>query len=215
MTNTDLNIIFARIKNAKVRANEIINSPSSTEEEREDAQSLLYEVTGLVHSMCEYTQSVFDDERKKIYRTELIRNANSVKDFQENAEKLEIARGIKHDGLLLSVKMTDMYCRLHGIEEICGLLPEEYKNDVGGLLKDPATGVLRDRHNPAVPVLRHKIANWCWEVVLASTVEMYIEHDGYECSVSQISDISEVYNKKIGGTKGAEKMIHMLTDIGR
>ena len=209
MTNTELNNVIKRMRNAKLKASEVLKATTSTLEEREDASELLEEVDGLVKSMCEYTASVFNDERKNIKRTEMIRNANSIEEYQSMSENIERTRKSAHDDLIRRIKLTDLLCKINGTDEIYGQLPEEYKMDTSGLMGS------KNRAKPGVVETRHAIADWTWQVVLGCTVEMYMEIGDYDKGFNEMESVSNVYNKKVGGAKGAKKMIDEMLEIDK
>ena len=117
-----------RIKDARAHCEKIIKG-SKNPEEIDDANTLLQDLSELITSMSEYTETVFDDEIKNLTRQKMIEEASTIRDYQIKCEEIERRRKSSHNDLILHVKLTDGMCRNLGISEIYGKLPEEYKKD--------------------------------------------------------------------------------------
>ena len=194
-----------RIKDARAHCEKIIKV-SKNSEEIDDANTLLQDLSELITSMSEYTETVFDDEIKNLTRQKMIEEASTIRDYQIKCEEIERRRKSSHNDLILHVKLTDGMCRNLGISEIYGKLPEEYKKDTSGLMGN------ENRRNPGVVETRHAIADWAWEVVLGSTVAMTLDlaEMNYEKNLEDREKIAEEF-KRLGGAEAAKKMIDDMT----
>ena len=208
MTNTEFNKIARRIKNAREYCSKMSKDDNLTAEEREDIEFFQDDIEKLIKDMCNYTCSVFDDNYKNANRAQMAEEYDDVIDFQRVCEDIERMRKNSHDALIIQIKVTDNACRVAGLEEIYGELPEEYRKDTSGLMGD------KNRSNPGVVETRHAIADWCFDFVLAATVGMYMDLDelDYNKNVEDYKTVSEDFKYKRGGHMGAEKIIKEMTD---
>lgn len=198
-----------RIKNARAYCQKTL-SESKDENELDYASELQEAITSLIGCMAEYTESVFDDEIKNATRQKMIEDANTVRDYQIKCEEIEKRRKISHDDLIRQIKITDMICREMGVSEIYGKLPEEYRKDTTGLMGEA------NRRNPGVVETRHAIANWAWNVVLGSTVEMTLDISNmdYEKNLEDREKLAEEF-KRMGGVEAAKRMMKEITEPER
>lgn len=206
---SEVDSTLRRIKNAKKFAEEKLKT-AKTVEEREDAEDLRDFVNKLVTQMCEYTESVFRDNTKNLTRSQLSKEMDR-KEFQDYCEGLERNRKISHDALITQVKMTDELCEELGIEPIYGKLPERFKNDTSLLMGS------KNREKDGVVETRHAIADWTWDVVIGSTVALYIDVRGldYNSNKEDMNTITESYHRDVGGKIEAKKLIDEMTESER
>ncbi len=195
-----------RIKAVRTYCDKTIKE-SKDSNEIEDAKDLQEFVLSLIEAMAKYTASVFDDEIKNVTRKKMIEESNSVREYQEKCEQIERTRKSCHDNLIIQIKVTDILCRLVGVEEIYGKLPEEYRKDTAGLMGD------KNRRNPGVVETRHAIADWTWDVVLGSTVAMTLDIDemDYNKDLDDREKIAEEF-KRLGGVASAKRAIKEMTE---
>lgn len=198
-----------RIKNVREYCEKTINE-SKNPNEIEDAKDLQSNVIELIKLMAEYTETVFDDNIKNATRQKMREESNTVQDYQEKCENIEKRRTSTHDSLIVQIKMTDNLCKLLGVDEIYGRLPEEYRKDTSGLMGKV------NRKNLGVVETRHAIADWAWDVVLGSTVAMTLDLDemNYNKSLDDRETIAEEF-KRFGGVATAEKTINDMTEPER
>lgn len=196
-----------RIGNARKFAEERIKT-AKTLEDREDAEDLKNFVESLVTQMCEYTESVFRDNSIKARRDRIMKEMGGS-DFRDYCENIDRSRKISHDALIKQVRMTDSLCEEMGIEPIYGRLPEKYKKDSSLLMGK------ENRGKEGVVEVRHAIADWAWDVTIASTVGMYIDVDSlnYAKNKEDLEKVSDIYQRKIGNKTNASKMIKEITDF--
>lgn len=194
---------------AKKRCDKIL-AESKNEIEREDAEFLLEKFEQLIDSMVEYTDVVFDDNISKINRVEKYSNSSELTDIQKEMESIERRRKFSHDALITNVRMIDSACRLVGVDEIYGKLPEKYRNDASGLIGN------ENRKNPGVVETRHAIADWAWDFVLGCTVAFQLDLNdmNYQKNLDDKEKIAETF-KKSGGTQNAKKRIKDIISFER
>lgn len=169
MSGREVDRTIHRIKDALKVADGILKDSTSTVEQRGDAIGLKDSVEDLINAMCNYTRCVFIDKYKNKTRKQMIENANTVEDYQTECENIEKARKSAHDDLISKVKLADWSCRDIGVAEIYGELPEQYKENIDGLIGE------KNRTREVVKI-RHAIADWTWDFVLGCTVAMTLEN---------------------------------------
>lgn len=194
-----------KIKNARAYCDKIIKE-SKNLKEVEDAEFLKDNISELVGLMSEYTESVFDDKIKNATRQKILEESNTIRDYQEKCEIIEIRRKNVHDGLITQIKVTDNLCKTVGVDEIYGRLPEEYREDTSGLMGK------ENREKPGVVEIRHAITDWAFEVVLGSTVAMTLDlaEIDYDNNFEDNKKVAEEF-RRLGGVRGAKKMIDDMT----
>lgn len=181
MTNGEINGILNRIKELRKVDEDIAND--------------------LINALCKYTSSVFDDSFKDANITGMRENANSLEEYQQKVEEIELNRKSAHDDLISSIKVADMLCRMSGIQEIYGELPEEYQKDTTGLMGEA------NRKNPGVVETRHNIAEWAWGFITGAVISMDIDISNIDYS----NDINDF--KKVGETYSDKKARKVLDDL--
>ena len=202
---SEVDATLRRIRNARKIADRKIKT-AKTIEEREDGEDLRDCLDSLIRQMCEYTESVFLDNKKNYSRTQLVKNMDRT-EYQSYCESLERKRKACHDSLIVQVRMTDSLCEELGVEPIYGRLPDTYKKDTSSLMGS------ENRNKPGVTEIRHAIADWAWDVTIESTVALYIDISklDYNKNIDDMEEISAEYNK-IGGKVKARKIIEEMTE---
>lgn len=181
MTNGEINGILNRIKELRKIDEDIVKD--------------------LINSLCRYTKSVFDDNFKTANITRIRENANSLEEYQQKVEEIELNRKMAHDRLITDIKVADMFCRMSGIQEIYGELPKEYQKDTTGLMGEA------NRKNPGVVETRHNIAEWAWGVITGAVISMDLDITGIDYS----KDINDF--KQVGETYSDKKARKILDDL--
>ncbi|MBO5179167.1 MAG: DUF3232 domain-containing protein [Clostridia bacterium] len=159
----------------------------------------------LIDSMCSYTSSVFEDNYKDANLTKLRESANSLEEYQAKIEEIELRRKSNHDELIGNIKMADMLCRRQKLPEIYGELPEEYKENIDGLMGE------ENRKRPGVVETRHAIADWAWSFMVGAVISMDIDINNldYEKNPGDMQKIGEVYS-----APKAKRRLTQMTEIG-
>ena len=157
----------------------------------------------LIDSLCKYTSSVFEDNFKDANRTKLRENANSLEDYREKVEGIELTRKLSHDTLITNLKVADMLCRKRGIPEIYGELPKEFQDNVSGLMGN------ENRNNPGVVETRHAIADWAWGFMTGAVISLDIDISGmdYDKNAEDIQKMGETYS-----APKAKRRLDQMTD---
>ena len=160
----------------------------------------------LIDSMCAYTSSVFEDNYQRSNSLQMRENANSISEYQRQFVEIDSGRKIAHDALITMIKMADFVCRKTGIPEIYGELPEQFKDDVSGLMGK------ENRDKPGVVETRHGIANWTWGFITGAVISMDIDIEGrdYSRNMQDIRDMGSAYKPS-----RAKKLLNELTEPDR
>ena len=198
MTNSEINGFLRRVKAARKFFDKKLENSSLSDEEREDIELDESLISKLINDMCNYTISVFDDNYKNANRDAFRKSFNEVSDYQRAFEDIERSRKNTHNVLITDIKMVDNMCKRNGLEEICGLLPEQYRKDTSGLMGD------KNRSDPGVVETRHKIAKWTWDIVIGCSIGMSMDKDFDVTKERLTGDLT--------GIRVAKKNLKDLTD---
>ena len=201
MTNSEVNAILRRMKNAKKHWHDIARNDVASQDEKEMADDSFGDINDLINKMCEYTWAVFEDNTKSSIRDD---RGMEVEERQEKMMDIERTRKIKHDALITQIKLVDKECRVAGIEEIYGDLPNQFKEDVSGLMGE------ENRKNPEVLKTRKQIANWTFDFVLSCSIGMYLDLGNLDFDTNP-QDFKNVSRGMIG-KKVIQEDIKTMTD---
>ncbi len=102
-------------------------------DEREFIEMDIKSINKLFDSLADYTKAAFVDEEKNANLKGLMERCKDIEEYHYKFEEIEKSRKMKHDKLIISLKMADQICELNGVEPIYGELGK-YKNDTSELL---------------------------------------------------------------------------------
>ncbi len=205
MTNREIDETIQKIRTLNLA---IKQNPNITEEERKDD---LYIVSNFVDSMCQYTTAAFKERKKSAIRNQMMRDGESGEEIRAMGKKLDSDRIASHNELLRLTRIVDSICREYGLPEIYGKIPEEYKNDISGLLGS------ENRKNPGVVETRHGLANWTWDFILSCTICMDLETNidmedlDIEKNREDFEKAAEIY-ERVDKKSGVKDIMHLLID---
>ena len=101
MTNSEVNAILRRMKNAKKHWHDIARNDVASQDEKEMADDSFGDINDLINKLCEYTWAVFEDNTKSSIRDD---RGMEVEERQEKMMDIERTRKIKHDALITQIK---------------------------------------------------------------------------------------------------------------
>lgn len=190
MTNSEVNGVLRRIKNIKSYWYNMSKNEGITEEEKKIATESFEAVNNLINKMCCYTWAVFEDKTSNLIRED---RGRDVEERQGEISENELARKIEHDGLIVQIKWVDKMCRMAGLEEVYGKLPNEYKEDTSGLMGE------ENRSKPGVVETRHAIARWSFDMVISCMGSIYLDIGDldYDTNPDTYNEISQNKGRKV------------------
>lgn len=190
MTNSEVNGVLRRIKNIKSYWYNMSKNEGITEEEKKIATESFEAVNNLINKMCSYTWAVFEDKTSNLIRED---RGRDVEERQGEISENELARKIAHDGLIVQIKWVDKMCRMAGLEEVYGKLPNEYKEDTSGLMGE------ENRSKPGVVETRHAIARWSFDMVISCMGSIYLDIGDldYDTNPDTYNEISQNKGRKV------------------
>lgn len=200
MTNSEINKYLRRIKDARSLCKNVMQDEKSSQDEKEEMEFFEDTLLSLIEKMCNYTRCVFDDNFKNATRNTMMKDANSINDYQRKMEEIERERKSSHDTLIITIRIVDSFCERLGIEPIYGELPEQYKKDTTGLMGE------ENRSKPGVVETRHAIADWAFDLVCGATIAEYMDLKDYNKSF-------ESYQSLAKGVKSNRNMKNMIEEM--
>lgn len=196
LSNSEINGILRRLSKAREVARE--------KDKIEDEPFYESTIDDFISSMCKYTKSAYTHEiARASSRNTSIQDSHDQKDFAEELQSLDYNRKLNHTSFLTNAILSCRICDQLGVERIIDIIPEKYINDSQNNSIDDMKN-----HSPELRQFRHAAAEWCFDLVIACSLDIDIDLNRNDYEGAQ--KISSSFNEK-----SAKDHLKKLTEPSR